>query len=83
MPLIIHFVDEKKEIQEQFIIFINCEHETGVNITVLIKNSCHDVGWDIDHCRGQGYDGAGNMAGATKGAASIISRGHLFSLFVP
>ena len=50
-----------------------CENgTTGVNIAALIKNTCHEVGLDFDHCRGQGYDEAGNMAGPNKGAASII-----------
>ena len=47
MPLIIHFVDEKKEIQELFITFIKCENgTTGVNTAALIKNTCHEVGLD-------------------------------------
>ena len=37
-----------------------------------IKNGGGIFSVVADHCRGQGYDGAGNMADAIKGAANII-----------
>ena len=42
------------------------------NIIQEIKNGGGIFSVVADHCRGQGYDGAGNMADAIKGAASII-----------
>ena len=35
----------------------------------------HELGLSMDKCRGQGYDGAGSMAGRVKGVAARISEG--------
>ena len=37
---------------------------------------------DIQNCRGQGYDGAGNMAGKCQGTAARIQREYPFALYV-
>ena len=63
MPLIIRYVDEHREIQEMFIAFIKCDQGTrGEEIARLIKASCLSSCLNFNLCRGQGYDGAGNMA---------------------
>lgn len=73
MPLIIRYVDRNTEIQESFLEFIECkEGTTGQQCTVLNESACQMLGLDIGMCRGQGYDGAANMGGKSKGAASII-----------
>lgn len=82
MPLIIRFVDEHREIQELFISFIKCDQgTTGEEVARLIKSTCQSVGLDFKLCRGQGYDGAGNMAGVTKGAATIIRSDNTKALY--
>ena len=73
MPLIIWYVNESHEIQESFMEFLECEHgTTGASIATLIENACQSLGLDLSMCRGQGYDGAGNMAGIIQGAAARI-----------
>ena len=73
MPLVIHYVNSRKVIQESFMAFIECEQgTTGEQMAILIQDSCHTLGLDFSMCRGQGYDGAGNMAGSVKGAAQRI-----------
>ena len=42
-------------------------------------NKC---GLDLDFCRGQGYDGAGNMAGKVQGAAVRIQRRYPKAIYV-
>ena len=73
MPIIIRYVDEHSSIQESFLCFVECEHGTsGAQLAVLIENTCSSVGLDMNMCRGQGYDGAGNMAGSCKGVAKLL-----------
>ena len=74
MPVIIRFVDKCGEIQERFIKFIHCD--TGMTgnalkdkIVDLISN---ELQLDLTNCRGQCYDGAGNMAGKFSGLSSRI-----------
>ena len=40
----------------------------------MIMKSIKDLGLDLHFCRGQGYDGAGNMAGKCNGASTLIQR---------
>ena len=41
-----------------------------------------DLDLDIKFCRGQGYDGAGNMTGKCNGAATRIQKKHPKSFYV-
>ena len=43
------------------------------DIANLIETKCLELQLDMNLCQGQGYDGAGNMAGCCNGAAKIIS----------
>ena len=73
MAIIIRYVDENSTIQESFLCFVECEHGTsGGKLALLIEKTCLDVGLDMSMCRGQGYDGAGNMAGACTGVAKQL-----------
>ena len=67
MPVIIRFVDKDKEIREEFFRFMLCD--SGVSSEALakvIKDSVKEIGLDMKNCRGQGYDGAGNMAASVQ-----------------
>ena len=69
IPLIIRYV----YIVESFLAFVECEYGTsGKQLATLIESSCRGIGLDMSVCRGQGYDGAGNMAGLCNGAAKQI-----------
>lgn len=73
MPLIIRYVDRNSTIIECFICFIECKHGTsGSQLATLIESTCINAGFDMTLCRGQGYDGAGNMAGKCVGAAKLL-----------
>ena len=47
-----------------------------------ILHKVNSLGLDMDLCRGQGYDGAGNMAGKCSGAATLIQKDHPKALYV-
>ena len=73
MPLVIRFVDHSSIIREEFLGFVKCdEGMTGEAISKKILGGIREYGLDMKYCRGQGYDGAGNMAGKCSGAAVRI-----------
>ena len=73
MPLVLHFVDTKGHIREEFIKLIYLANgTTGENIAEAIKSEIRVLGLDMRNCRGQGYDGAGNMSGKFSGTAIRI-----------
>ena len=74
MPLVLRFVDDKSEIREAFMGFVRCDEGlTGEAISMKILDSVNKISLDMNLCRGQGYDGAGNMAGKCSGAAARIN----------
>ena len=73
MPIVIRYMNDLGSIREDFLAFVECQHgTTGEQLASLIETTCLSMGLDMNLCRGQGYDGAGNMAGVCKGAAAII-----------
>ena len=60
MPVIIQYVDEHRAIQELLFSLLKCDQ--GTTGKELITGICEAIGLDFSLCRGQGYDGAGNMA---------------------
>lgn len=73
LSLVLRYVDSSKNIREEFVGFRLCgDATTGNAIRVLIINLVRDLGLTMDNCRGQSYDGAGNMAGRYVGASTLI-----------
>ena len=69
MPIVLGFVDKTGHIREEFLKFIDLPKGTsGETIATELKSS----GLDLRKCRGQGYDGAGNMSGKYLGVSSLI-----------
>ena len=71
LPLRIRFVDDKKNILEEFLEFGKCTRVTGKAITNQIIH-IEKVGLDIKDCRGQGYNGASNMSSQAVGVQAHI-----------
>ena len=64
MSFVIRYVDKSCQIREEFIQFLECESGTsGQELYLKIVNVIRNLGLEISNLRGQGYDGAGNMAG--------------------
>ena len=64
LPLVIRFVDATDSIREEFVGFVLCDKgTTGSAIADKILETLAAYGLNITFLRGQGYDGAGNMAG--------------------
>ena len=80
MPLVLQFVDKNGNNHEEFIKFILCV--SGAAITKSITTEIRSLGLDIQNCRGQAYDGAGNMAGKYQGTAARIQLEYPLALYV-
>ena len=75
MSLVLRYVNSQNEIKEDFIRFLACSYGiTGADLENILLEALSDLGLDIMDARGQGYDGAGNVSGHTKGLASRILR---------
>lgn len=75
MPVVVRFVDNNSVIREEFLSFVPCKLGlSGEAIATTLIDAMNTAGLDMELCRGQGYDGAGNMAGRCSGAAVRIQR---------
>ena len=69
------FVDKKNNIREEFVSFLECSYGLGgQSLYGTIKEFLVLVGIDFSDCRGQGYDGAGPVAGENQGLSSHVLR---------
>ena len=68
VSIVLRYVDEDESIREDFVAFVPCAEITGESIANNIVQKISNWGLDIENVRGQGYDGAANMAGKFKGA---------------
>ena len=77
LSVVIRFLDSTKTVREEFVGFYLCEDgTTGAAIKDLIIGAVADLGLSMDDCRGQCYDGAGNMSGRLNRASSLIRAEH-------
>ena len=75
MSLVLRFVDINMNIREEFIAFLQCKWGlSGEQLAKLILEALNDLTLSIDDCRGQGYDGAGAVAGHINGLSANILR---------
>ena len=73
LSLVLRYVSPTREIKEHFIEFLSCKDGvTGEALSTLILSSLQRYGLDVKLLRGQGYDGAGAMAGCISGIAARI-----------
>jgi hypothetical protein len=75
MAVVLRFVDRSFDIREEFLGFVPCQKGlTGEALAEEISNFAESVGLRMEDCRGEGYDGVGNMAGKYSGVATRIQR---------
>ena len=73
MSLVLRYVDENLKVKEDFVKFIHCDTGfSGEQLAMKILEEIEKLGLSMDNCRGQGYDGAGAMAGKDRGVANRI-----------
>ena len=59
-------------VQKDFVMFVPTRDTTGESLSNIILTQISQWGLDPENIVGQGYDGAGNMIGHTKGAQARI-----------
>jgi hypothetical protein len=76
MSVVLCYVDVSDySLQEDFIRFVHCEEGlSGQALSKVLLKSLNEMGLDIKDCRGQCYDGAGNVAGKINGCSAHILR---------
>ena len=62
LSLCIQFVDNCKDIREEFVRFSGLHRTTGYHIAQEMKSVLTEIGLDISNMRGQGYDGVAAMS---------------------
>ena len=62
LSVCIRFIDQRKEIREEFLAFLPLERITGEAISQVVLKFLRDSGIPSSNMRGQGYDGASNMS---------------------
>ena len=83
MAIVLRFVDKLAMIWEAFLGFFHCNKGlTGRQIANVFMECIKDLGLDLHFCHGQGYDGAGNMAGKCNGASILIHCQYPQALYV-
>ena len=68
----ISFVDQNKDIREEFLSFLHVPRITGELIASTMIQFLQDVNLDLKNIRGQGYDGAANMSSDNVGVQRKI-----------
>ncbi|XP_066923783.1 52 kDa repressor of the inhibitor of the protein kinase-like [Clytia hemisphaerica] len=78
MSLVLRYIDSVCELREDFVKFLHCKDGlSGKALEKLLLKCLSDLGLKIEDCRGQGYDGAGNVAGHINGlSARILAKNH-------
>ena len=78
----LRFVDSNDDLREEFLKFIHCnEGATGRDLFEAVTNTLSEFGLDLMNCRGQGYDGAGGMAGKVNGLSGIVLQSNKLALY--
>ena len=62
--------------------YLSEDRTTRAAIKDLIIGAVGDLGLSMDDCRGQCYDGAGNMSGRLNGTSSLIRAEHDKAIYV-
>ena len=72
LSLCLRYVNKFGTIKEDFIRFIECEKVDAASLVGYLKIALKDLSLNFSHIRGQGYDGAGCMAGHKSGVSTRI-----------
>ena len=70
-------------VREDLVGFFECDTGiSGRNLARKITSTLEELGLDLEHLRGQAYDGAGNMAGSVKGTAALICSHYPLAMYL-
>ncbi|XP_062576880.1 52 kDa repressor of the inhibitor of the protein kinase-like [Saccostrea cucullata] len=73
ISLCVRFYDRSTgEVKEYFLGFVEADSTTGEALAETFLNTLEEYGINVNNIRGQGYDGAANMAGKHRGVQARI-----------
>jgi hypothetical protein len=78
----VEFQNEQHKIREDFLQFEPAAALTGESLAANILDSLQRYGLDLNLLRGQGYDGAANMAGIYNGVHKKIQNDYPLAIYV-
>lgn len=73
LVVVLRFVDSQGELHEDFLEFVECTSLTGEYLAGKLLDCLQRWNLNVQDIRGQGYDGAANMAGKFRGVQARIS----------
>jgi hypothetical protein len=84
----LRFVDtndnkDQVKVRECFIAYKPVSDSSGAGLTGLFDEIVQEFDWDMNDCRGQGYDNGANMVGVNKGVQTRILNQYSRSFFNP
>jgi len=65
LSLSVRFIKDTK-VHEEFLCFVPVSSTTGKDLASTIITQLSQLGLNLEHVRGQGYDGASNMSGTDR-----------------
>jgi len=85
LSLAVRFIKDTK-VHEEFLCFVPVSSTTGKDLASTILTQLSQLGLNLEHMRGQGYDGASNMRGkyrSVQARVRVVPFGHVHSLLQP
>ncbi|XP_055334216.1 zinc finger MYM-type protein 1-like [Paramacrobiotus metropolitanus] len=83
LALVLRYINKNNIIVEEFLEYVSISNDTsGQGISNIILERLRFWNLKIEGLRGQGYDGAANMAGWMRGAHAIIQREYPLAMYV-
>ena len=82
LSLCIRFLDKADTIREEFLEFVKLPRITGEHIASAVTTNLNTLGLPLENIRGQGYDGAANMASEKVGVQGRIRREAPLAIYV-
>ena len=81
LSLVLRFVDKTDVVREEFISFLLCEFgTTGEALSKIIITPLSKYALGVQYCRGQSYDGAGNIGEKYEVLRLKSPKGSIFAL---
>ena len=72
LAICIHFVDAAMSIREEFVSFVKLARVRAMDIANALQDVLKEIGLQLTHLRGQGYDGASTMSGEQNGVQRLL-----------
>jgi len=80
LSLSVRFIKDTK-VHEEFLFFVPVSSTAGKDLASTILTQLSHLGLNLEHMRGQGYDGASNMSGKYRGVQTRVKELYLLAMY--